>query len=88
MDKLKATLNRGSGDLMKQYVLAIMATGTARARAGRDLLAKDKISVVTALTGYYLPKNPTPRDISMLIKDIEHFIGKPRQSLFRAQLGF
>ena len=87
MDKLKNTLARGSGDLMKQYVLAIMATGSARSRKGRDLLAQGKIDTFTALAQYYLSTKPTSKDVSMLIKDIEHYIGKPKASLFKFQLG-
>lgn len=74
MDTLVNILRRGDRDLMRQYVMAIMATSGKRSRYGRDLIAKRKITPMKGLLHYYLPAKPTPRDIDMLVKDINHYL--------------
>jgi len=87
MDLLKTTLAKESKDLMRQYVMAIMATGPKRSQVGKNLLASGKITVTDAILKYHLPVNYTKKDLKLFIKDVNHFVGTRKPNLLNKMLG-
>jgi len=88
IDLLKTTLAKESKDLMRQYVMAIMATGPKRSQEGKKLLAANKISMVEAVFNYHLPVKHTNKDVKLFIKDVNHFVGTRKPNLLNKLLGF